>query len=83
MCVAAVGGNSAAGLYPAPQPSSILVYILQQRGSLLRRHISLKLSTAMDTSLTLNNGTKMPLLGLGTWKSKPGQVEAAVEHALR
>ena len=37
----------------------------------------------MATSLTLNNGMKMPLLGLGTWKSKPGQVEAAVEHALR
>ena len=34
-------------------------------------------------SLTLNNGMKMPLLGLGTWQSKPGQVEAAVEHALR
>jgi diketogulonate reductase-like aldo/keto reductase len=37
----------------------------------------------MATSLTLNNGMKMPLLGLGTWKSKPGQVEAAVELALR
>ena len=61
----------------------ILVYILQKRGRLLRRHISLKLSTVMDTSLTLNNGTKMPLLGLGTWMGKPGQVEAAVEHALR
>ena len=43
----------------------------------------MKLSTTMDTSLTLNNGTKMPLLGLGTWKSKPDQVKAAVEHALR
>ena len=46
-------------------------------------HSNLKLCTRMDASLTLNNGTKMPLLGLGTWKSKPGQVEAAVELALR
>jgi len=39
--------------------------------------------TTMDNSLALNNGMKMPLLGLGTWNSKPGEVEAAVEHALR
>ena len=34
-------------------------------------------------SIPLNNGLQMPLLGLGTWKSKPGEVEAAVEHALK
>ncbi len=36
----------------------------------------------MATSATLNNGLKMPLLGLGTWKSKAGEVEAAVKKAL-
>ncbi|KIY44081.1 Aldo/keto reductase [Fistulina hepatica ATCC 64428] len=32
--------------------------------------------------LTLNNGLKMPQVGLGTWLSDPGEVKAAVEHAL-
>ncbi|HEY4185547.1 MAG TPA: aldo/keto reductase [Polyangia bacterium] len=32
---------------------------------------------------TLTNGDRLPLLGLGTWKSDPGQVYATVREALR
>ncbi|CAK5261889.1 unnamed protein product, partial [Mycena citricolor] len=34
-------------------------------------------------SVKLNTGAEMPTVGLGTWKSQPGQVEHAVEFALR
>ena len=36
-----------------------------------------------STSVKLNTGALMPTVGLGTWKSKPGEVEHAVEHALK
>ncbi|XP_062898946.1 aldo-keto reductase family 1 member A1-A isoform X1 [Mobula hypostoma] len=32
--------------------------------------------------VTLATGQKMPLVGLGTWKSSPGQVKTAVNYAL-
>ncbi len=34
-------------------------------------------------SLTFNNNEKMPILGLGTWKSEPGEVGKAVQEAIR
>ena len=40
-------------------------------------------TTVTNPTVTLNNGEKMPVLGLGTWKGKPGEVESSVQTALR
>ena len=34
-------------------------------------------------SFTLNDGNKIPAIGLGTWQSKPGEVRQAVAHAIK
>lgn len=34
-------------------------------------------------TIKLNNGTEMPIIGLGTWQSKPNEVASAVEYALK
>lgn len=38
---------------------------------------------AARKTFTLNTGAKIPAIGLGTWQSKPHEVEKAVEYALR
>lgn len=38
---------------------------------------------AVNTHFKLNTGASIPAVGLGTWQSAPGEVAAAVEHALK
>ena len=37
----------------------------------------------MVPTVKLSSGYDFPILGLGTWKSQPGEVAAAVKHALK
>ncbi|WFD45340.1 D/L-glyceraldehyde reductase [Malassezia psittaci] len=38
---------------------------------------------SLNTRITLNDGNKIPQIGLGTWLSKPGEVENAVIEAVK
>lgn len=38
---------------------------------------------SLPTHFTLNNGKKIPSVGLGTWQSPPGQVRDAVAYAIK
>ena len=40
-------------------------------------------TTVNNPTATLNNDLKIPLVGLGTWRGEEGQVEKAVEMALK
>lgn len=38
---------------------------------------------SFQETIKLNDGNVIPAIGLGTWLSKPGEVKAAVEHAVK
>jgi len=40
-------------------------------------------TSVLNETITLNNGVIMPVLGIGTFLSKPGEVGEAVRHALK
>lgn len=66
---------------PSPSPSPF-----PYRPLIYNRHHRFLSSLPNNTSshtFTLNTGDKIPAIGLGTWQSKPHEVQTAVEAALK
>jgi len=47
------------------------------------KRIQVLTMSVSSSTVELNNGLTIPILGLGTWKSQPGEVAKAVEHAVK
>lgn len=49
-----------------------------------RQRLVLTMYNSLNDTFTLNNGVKMPVMGLGVWKVKDGaEVKSAIEYAVK
>jgi diketogulonate reductase-like aldo/keto reductase len=65
-----------------PMPRVIKITPQNMERFLKQSRSQYKVIENMPTKV-LNNGESIPLIGLGTWKSKPGQIKDATLHAVR
>ncbi|KAH9478596.1 D-galacturonate reductase [Psilocybe cubensis] len=68
-------GHGVGSLHKQPQGPKWLPYLIDPLES-----IAMSIEVP---KIKLNNGVEIPAVGLGTWQSKAGEVEKAVEYALK